>query len=146
MIKAKNFVRTMVTVTALTFASIAAHAATIKLMADLKASSEVPAKDSAGTGKLTATLDTASGMFMYHVEYTGLTGPATAAHFHGPAAPGVNAGPVVPVKGPLAGPIEGMATLTPEQSKDLLDGKWYFNIHTAANPGGEIRGQVMKDK
>jgi hypothetical protein len=41
-------------------------------------------------------------------------------------------------------PDNGKATLTPEQAKDLVDGKWYFNLHTAANPGGEIRGQVLK--
>jgi hypothetical protein len=64
------------------------------------------------------------------------------AHFHGPAPVGVNAGVIVPVKGSVASPIRGEATLTPEQSADLLAGKWYFNVHTAANPGGEIRGQV----
>ncbi|MBW8748306.1 MAG: CHRD domain-containing protein, partial [Acidobacteria bacterium] len=42
-------------------------------------------------------------------------------------------------------PLEGTATLSQEQTKDLLDGKWYFNLHTAANPGGEIRGQVVKE-
>jgi hypothetical protein len=144
LIKVNNFVRTMVTATALTFVSIAAHAATIALKADLKASSEVPPKDGAGMGKVTATLDTETHVFKYHVEYMGLSGPAMAAHFHGPAAEGVNAKPQVPVKGAVTSPIEGTATLTPEQEKDLLDGKWYFNVHTAANPGGEIRGQVMK--
>jgi hypothetical protein len=37
-----------------------------------------------------------------------------------------------------------MATLTPEQATQLLGGQWYVNIHTEANPGGEIRGQVMR--
>ena len=77
--------------------------------------------------------------------YSGLTGPATAAHFHGPAAVGANAPPVVPVPATaLANPIKGDATLTDAQAADLAAGKWYFNIHTAANKGGEIRGQVMK--
>ena len=76
-----------------------------------------------------------------------MTGPVTAAHFHGPAAEGVNAKPQLPVKGnPITSPIEGKAILTPEQAKDLVDGKWYFNLHTAANPGGEIRGQVLKSE
>jgi hypothetical protein len=129
----------------LTFVSIAAHAATISFRADLKASSEVPANDSAGTGTLTATLDTETSELKYHVEFTGLTGPVVAAHFHGPAAEGVNAKPQIPVKSsPIASPIDGKATVTPEQAKDLTDGKWYFNLHTSANPAGEIRGQVLK--
>jgi hypothetical protein len=41
-------------------------------------------------------------------------------------------------------PIDGTATLTADQVKDLLAGKWYFNVHTAQNPGGEIRGQIEK--
>ncbi len=97
-----------------------------------------------GTGSLTATLDTDSNELKYHVIYKGLTGPVTAAHFHGPAADGVNSKPQVPVKVPTDSPIDGTATLSAEQAKDLLDGKWYFNLHTAANPGGEIRGQVSK--
>jgi hypothetical protein len=68
-----------------------------------------------------------------------------AAHFHGPAAEGVNAKPQVPIKASsISSPIDGSATLTPEQAKDLIDGKWYFNLHTSANPGGEVRGQVLK--
>ncbi|MDB5424047.1 MAG: hypothetical protein JWQ29_1463, partial [Phenylobacterium sp.] len=39
-------------------------------------------------------------------------------------------------------PIKGTATLTDAQIADLNAGKWYFNVHTAANPGGEIRGTV----
>jgi hypothetical protein len=142
---APRLFRTLLTASALTFVSMAAHAATINLKADLKASSEVPAKDSAGKGMLTGTLDTATNEFKYHVEYSDLTGPAVAAHFHGPAAAGANAKPQVPVKADsLTSPIDGKATITAEQAKDLLDGKWYFNVHTSANPGGEIRGQVMK--
>jgi hypothetical protein len=145
MMKVSSIVRTVVTASALAFVSVAAHAATVDLKATLNASSEVPAKDSAGTGTLTATLDTSTHQFKYSVEYSGLTGPVVAAHFHGPAAVGANAGPVVPVKGvPLTSPITGEATLTPAQETDLLAGKWYFNLHTAANPGGEVRGQVTK--
>jgi CHRD domain len=141
----KSVFRTVVTVSALALVSLAAHAATVHLSADLKASTEVPPKDSAGTGTLTATLNTETNEFKYHVEFSGLTGPAAAAHFHGPAAAGANAKPQVPIKAsPITSPIDGTATLTPEQAKDLLAGLWYFNIHTAANPGGEIRGQIMK--
>ena len=144
---ASSFFRTVVTVCALTLVSAAAHAATIQLKADLKASSEVPPKDSAGMGTLTGTLNTETNEFTYHIEFSGLTGPAVAAHFHGPAAEGANAKPQLPIKGsPVTSPIDGKATLTAEQAKDLLDGKWYFNLHTASNPGGEIRGQVLKSE
>ena len=137
--------RTLVAVSALAFVSIVAHATTINLKAELKASSEVPPKGGAGTGTLTATLDTETNEFKYHVEFSGLTGAVVAAHFHGPAAEGANGKPQVPIKAsPIASPIDGKATLTPEQAKDLTDGKWYFNLHTAANPGGEVRGQIAK--
>jgi hypothetical protein len=142
---AKSVFRAVVTACALTLVSVAAHAATINLKADLKASAEVPPKDSAGTGSLTATLNTDTNQLTYHIEFSGLTGPVAAAHFHGPAAEGANAKPQLPIKGtPITSPIDGKATLTAEQAKELVDGKWYFNLHTAANPGGEIRGQVVK--
>ena len=144
---ASSFFRTVVTVCALTLISAAAHAATIQLKADLKASAEVPPKDSAGMGTMTGTLNTETNEFTYHIEFSGLTGPAVAAHFHGPAPVGVNAKPQLPIKGtPVTSPIDGKATLTAEQAKDLVAGKWYFNLHTAANPGGEIRGQIMKSE
>jgi hypothetical protein len=120
-------------------------AATVNYTADLKAASEVPPNDSKGTGALTGTFDTTSKKLTYSATYSGLSGPATAAHFHGPAAAGANAGPVVPIAPTaLASPIKGEATLTDAQAADLAAGKWYFNVHTAAHAGGEIRGQVMK--
>ncbi|HUZ12578.1 MAG TPA: CHRD domain-containing protein [Caulobacteraceae bacterium] len=123
----------------------AAGAATLHFKAHLAGAAEVPPNTTTGTGDLTATLDTTSHAFTYHVTYSGLTGPATAAHFHGPAAPGKNAPPVVPVKNP-ASPIDGHATLTRTQTSNLEKGMWYFNVHTAAHPGGEIRGQVTRTK
>jgi CHRD domain len=142
----RHFRRAFV-VSVLALASLAAQAATVNLKATLNTVSEVPSKTGDGSGTLTATLDTKTHELKYHVEFQGLSGPATAAHFHGPAAPGVNGGPQVPVKTtPIESPIEGTATLTLEQQRDLLDGKWYFNIHTKANPGGEIRGQLETSK
>ncbi len=125
----------------------AASAATLHFTTTLKGADEVPANDTKGTGKVTASLDTGTKAFSYKVTYSGLTGPATMAHFHGPAAPGANAGPVVPVPASsLANPMKGTATLTDDQIADLKAGKWYFNIHTAAHPGGEIRGQLPAAK
>ena len=122
----------------------AAFAETQSYKADLKSSTEVPPNDSKGSGALTATYDTASKKLTYSATYSGLTGDATAAHVHGPADAKTNAGVVVPVSGAMASPMKGEATLTDAQAADLQAGKWYFNIHTAANKGGEIRGQVMK--
>ena len=114
--------------------------------AELKPSSEVPPNDSKGSGSLTATYDTVSKKFSYRGSYSGMTGPAIAAHFHGPAEPGSNAAVQVPVftDATAKSPFEGEATLTDAQAFDLMAGKWYFNIHTAANKGGEIRGQVTR--
>ena len=110
--------------------------------ATLSGAAEVPANATGGTGTLQASYDKSSSVLKWTLTYSGLTGPATMAHFHGPAMPGSNAGVVVPFPSP-ASPIEGQATLTPAQSADLLAGKWYVNVHTAQHPGGEIRGQVL---
>lgn len=132
---------------AVVLAAAPASAATLHFAATLKGANEVPPNTSKGTGKVTAALDTTNKMFTYKATYSGLSGPATMAHFHGPAAPGANAPPVVPVpKASLASPITGKATLTDAQIADLKAGKWYFNVHTAANPGGEIRGQLAAAK
>ena len=120
----------------------AAQAASVTYAATLKGAEEVPANTTAGGGDVTAKVDTTTGVLTYTVTYSGLTGPVAMAHFHGPAAAGANAPPVVVVK-TLASPITGTATLTPAQLADLAAGKWYFNIHTAAHMSGEIRGQLV---
>lgn len=118
-----------------------ADAATLRFAAGLKGSDEVPPNTTTGKGEVTATLDTTSKAFSYEVTYSGLTGPATMAHFHGPAAAGANAPPIITMKS-LTSPIKGTATLTDGQIGDLEGGMWYFNVHTAAHPSGEIRGQL----
>ena len=123
-----------------------ASAAMVQFHATLDTGSEVPAAVGPGKGVAQATLDTATKQLTYTVTFSGLSGPATAAHFHGPADKSANAGPVVPFPVPLASPYHGSAMLTDAQIADLEAGKWYVNVHTAANPGGEIRGQVMKGK
>jgi hypothetical protein len=120
-----------------------ATAEVVKLQAELKGSNEVPPNTSTGSGKAEATFDTESKVLTYTVTYSGLSGPALGAHFHGPSEPGKNAGIALPFKSTQS-PIQGTATLTETQAADLLAGKWYANIHTAANPGGELRGQMSK--
>ena len=122
-----------------------AVAENLSFKADLKASSEVPPNSSKGAGSAVVTYDTVSKKLTWTVTFSTLTGNATAAHFHGPAEAAANAGVVLPIPG-TASPMEGSATLTDVQAADLMAGKWYVNVHTAANKGGEIRGQVVKGK
>jgi hypothetical protein len=140
--------RTMLIASATAFALVSAPtlAATMKFTAALTAASETPPTTSAGTGKGEVSFDTVSKMLSWTVSYSGLTGKATAAHFHGPAAVGAKAAPVVPIKGDLTSPIKGTATLTDKQAADLEAGMWYFNVHTTKYPDGEIRGQVVAAK
>jgi hypothetical protein len=114
----------------------------MKFKADLKGSTEVPPVQTSATGTADITYDSASKNLSWTIEHTGLSGDVTAAHFHGPAAVGVNAPPVVPID--LSAMAKGSATLDDAQAKDLTEGRWYLNLHTAANPDGEIRGQVTK--
>jgi hypothetical protein len=122
----------------------AASAAMIEYHAVMNGKSEVPPNASNGSGDVLGTLDTSKKTLTYTMTYIGLSGPATAAHFHGPAAPGANAGVVVPIGNNPPSPVTNTVTLTDAQMKDLEAGKWYANVHTAANPGGEIRGQIMR--
>ena len=114
-----------------------------KMKATLDGKAEVPPNTSAGKGTADIDYDAATKKLSWKLTYSGLSGPATAAHFHGPAAAGANAGVAVPIANTASG-SEGSATLTDAQAADLMAGKYYVNIHTEANKGGEIRGQVTK--
>ena len=115
-----------------------------KFKATLNGKSEVPPNASAGTGTADIDYDPSSKKLTWTLTYSGLSGPATAAHFHGPAEPGKNAGVAVAIPNATKSPATGSATLTAAQAADLEAGKYYVNVHTQANPGGEIRGQVTK--
>ena len=115
-----------------------------KMKATLDGKAEVPPNTSAGKGTADLDYDAATKKLSWKVTYSGLSGPATAAHFHGPAEAGKNGGVAVAIPNATSSPAEGSAKLTDAQAADLLAGKYYVNIHTAANPGGEIRGQVTK--
>jgi hypothetical protein len=123
------------------------QAAPMKFKADMNAASEVPPVQSAGKGTVTATYDPATKVLTWEGNFSGLTGPATAAHFHGPAEVGKNAAPAIWIseKGKnITSPFKGQATLTDAQADDLQKGLLYANVHTDANKAGEIRGQVVK--
>ena len=116
---------------------------TTKLTSTLTAASEVPPINSKANGVADVHIDVKNYKLSWTIKYSDLSGIVTGAHFHGPAKAGVNADVVVPINGDLSSPIKGEATLTPEQTAELLEGKWYVNLHTATHPDGEIRGQVV---
>ncbi len=138
--------KTLLLVAATCAIGAGARAETMKFHGDMNGASQVPAKTTEGKGVTDATLDTSTKTLSYTMTYSGLSGPATAVHFHGPAAAGANAGVAVPVAAPLTSPVKGTAVLTDAQMADLEAGKLYANVHTAANPAGEIRGQIMPAK
>ena len=88
--------------------------------------------------------DSRTSTLSWTINHRGMTGPATAAHFHGPANPGQNAGVLVPIANINAQPVKGQVVITAQQAGDLAAGRWYINIHSARYPGGEIRGQVVR--
>lgn len=148
----KAIVRTAILVAAL-FIGIAwaapSQAAPMKFKVQLSGAQQVPPVTTAGTGSADITYDPATHAISWTVTYSGLSGTATMAHFHGPAAAGAN-GPVLvwlsKQGAPAASPFSGQATLTPAQETELTTGQVYINVHTAAHPSGEIRGQVMLPK
>jgi hypothetical protein len=101
------------------------------------------------TGAGLGTLALLGNQLTFQMAYQGLSGAATAAHIHGPTNAAYNAGVQVdlaPYNGGAFGAIgifSGSVTLTPNQLAWLIDGLTYVNLHTAAYPAGEIRGQIM---
>jgi hypothetical protein len=96
---------------------------------------------STGTGFGTLTYDDVSNLLAWNISFSGLSGEETISHFHGPAAPGVNAPSVISL--PLGSPKIGSATLSAVQETDLLNELWYINVHTVSFGAGEIRGQLL---
>lgn len=123
-------------------AASAGLAEEMKFEAELKGSEEVPPVETSATGTADVTYDTESKNLTWTIEHSGLSGDVAAAHFHGPAAPGENAPPMVPIE--VSALSEGSATLDEAQASALTEGRMYINLHTAAHPDGEIRGQVVK--
>lgn len=99
------------------------------------------------TGTISGTYDPNTNILNYTITWTGLSGAPTGAHFHGPADRNTAAGVLIPITLPsgagASGTVTGTATLTDQQESQALGQMWYYNIHTAANPAGEIRGQLV---
>ncbi len=94
-----------------------------------------------GIGTITGSYDDVTNLLDYTITWSGLTGPATSAHFHS-AAPGVNGGVALGISS--LNPSVGSGISVSETGEtNLLGGLWYVNVHTAAFGSGEIRGQVI---
>ena len=126
-----------------------AFALKLPIAAFLSGGGEVPANDSPAKGLMEGTFDTDTNTLTWKVTYSGLSGPAIAAHFHGPVSYlGLTAEENAPIQvgtpGDLASPFHGIAQISADQAKDLKDGRWYFNVHSKKFPAGEIRGPVIR--
>ena len=134
---------------ALIAAGSQALALKIPIQATLTGGGEVPPNDSPAKGLMQGTFDTDTNTLDWTVTYSGLSGPAIAAHFHGPVSylgltPEENAPIQVGTPGNLASPFHGVAKIDDTQAKDLKDGRWYFNVHSNKFLAGEIRGPVVR--
>jgi CHRD domain len=126
-----------------------AFALKIPIQATLSGGGEVPPNNSPAKGLMQGTFDTDTNTLDWTVTYSGLSGPAIAAHFHGPVSylgltPEENAPIQVGTPGNLASPFHGVAKIDDTQAKDLKDGRWYFNVHSNKFVAGEIRGPVVR--
>ena len=123
--------------------------------ANLTTAAEVPPVTNAPNASGTATFTLRGGVMEYAIDVSGLTGPSVGAHIHGPAAVGVPAGIIVGFSGlttvtagRLASGTFTTATAAGVSFDSVLvlmrNGNAYLNVHTALNPGGEIRGQITR--
>jgi hypothetical protein len=122
---------------------------TYTLSGTASGSQEVPAVTTTASGSLSGTYNSSNNTLNYTINWTGLSGVPSAAHFHGPAVAGVNAGVLLPLSittSAIDGTASGSVVVADSVETALLDGKVYYNIHTVANPNGEIRGQVATSK
>jgi hypothetical protein len=118
-----------------------ASAELVPWKAELTGAAQVPPVASEGKGTLEASYDSATKILIWTITYSGLSGPVTSAHIHGPVDPGKTGPIVIPISGPFTSPIRGQATLTPEQADSLKRGV-YVDLHTGQNPEGEVRGEL----
>ncbi len=107
---------------------------------------EVPAVTTTASGTLSGTFNVNTNELQWAISWNGLSGDVVAAHFHGPAAAGTNAPPVIPINITTSygssGSLTGTEILDATVEGYLKAGTLYYNLHTATYPDGEIRGKV----
>jgi hypothetical protein len=117
-------------------------------MAVLSGAQETPPNASTALGNALLTFDTATNTLCYSISFNLplLGGGEIVAHIHGPAAPGVPGGVILPL--PLGNPKTAciVAPPLPFDKKGLLKNLYYINIHSGGFPAGEIRGQILRIK
>jgi len=121
------------------------NSSTYALSGNASGSQETPSNTTTGTATLTGSYNASTNSLQYNISWSGLTGAATAMHFHGPAMMGVSADVLVGLDittNGLSGNGTGTITVNDAFETALLAGQVYYNIHTALYPAGEIRGQV----
>ncbi len=110
----------------------------------LDGAQEVPAVMTTAEGVASISVSNDLSQLVYDIVVDGLSGPITGAHLH-TGGPGVAGGVIVNLSDAINGNrISGTAPMNPALLNMMLRGGIYINIHTAANPAGEIRGQVYK--
>jgi hypothetical protein len=106
--------------------------------------------NSTATGNISGTYNENTNTLQYTITWNGLTAPASAMHFHGPATPQQNAGVMIPIPGAQAvsGTVSETLILHDTAEAHLLNGRVYYNIHTPppSYPAGEIRGNIVTTK
>ena len=112
-------------------------------------SKEIPSNTTTGTATLSGSYNKATNALSYTITWAGLTGNISAAHFHGPATATETASPILDITigtNGTSGSVTSTATVTDAFENALLDGKIYYNLHTAQYPNGEIRSQVSASR
>ena len=113
----------------------------VTFKATLNGTSEVPTNASTATGMATLTFNTTTKIFTVAVTHT--VAAPTNGHIH-KGAIGVSGPPVFPFTSYTSPISYTSVALDATQEADLYAGLYYVNIHSAAFPGGEIRGQLIK--
>jgi len=122
--------------------TLATPTSLLAITAELDGAAALPSNSEAATGDVTGSYDPTTHVLRFQARFLNLTGPATNAKFHGPAAFDRSGWATVAAPRPEARLVSGTALLDAEEEQDLLAGRWYFNVTTEKHPQGEIRGMV----